>query len=162
MNNVHLVDFVKNGGNILAATGIDASDNVRALAAEFDIELDTETVFDHTHFDNEDHSLITTNEIIAPNTIIDAKSIKAPVLYTGTGLNVGKLPLSTGVLATSPDSFLADSYNKRTNAVGSITLVGAMQTRNNARVTFVGSLDLFSDKLIDSSVEERYIVNYQV
>ncbi|GAA5807467.1 hypothetical protein MFLAVUS_000828 [Mucor flavus] len=154
LSNVQLVDFVKNGGNILAATGVDASDNVRALAAEFDIELDTETVFDHTNFDNEDHSLITTNEIIAPTTIIDAKSIEAPVLYTGTGLSVGKLPLSTAILTTGPDSFLADSYNKRTNAVGSITLVGSMQTRNNARVTFVGSLDLFSDKLIDASVKE--------
>lgn len=124
---------------------------MRALAAEFDIELDTETVFDHTHFDNEDHSLITTSEIIAPKTIIDPEAMNAPVLYSGTGLTVGKLPLSTAILAASPDSFLADSYNKRASAVGGITLVGAMQSRNNARVTFVGSLDLFSDKLVQES-----------
>ncbi|KAG2211898.1 hypothetical protein INT47_004585 [Mucor saturninus] len=152
LNNVQLVNFVKNGGNILAATGVDPSDNVRALAAEFDIELDSETVYDHTHFDNDDHSLITTSEFVAPAAIIDSKAIEAPVLYTGTGLSVGQLPLSTAILAAESDAFISDSYNKRTTATGTITLAGAMQSRNNARVTFVGSLDVFSDKLISASI----------
>lgn len=155
LSNVQLVNFVKNGGNILAATGIDPSDNIRALAAEFDIELDTDTVYDHTHFDNNDHSLITTSEFVAPTAIIDAKAIEAPVLYSGTGLNVGQLPLSTAILTAESDAFIADSYNKRTNAVGTVTLAGAMQSRNNARVTFVGSLDVFSDKLISASINVK-------
>lgn len=114
--------------------------------------MDSDTVYDHTHFDNDDHSLITTSEFVAPAAIIDANAIEAPVLYTGTGLSVGKLPLSTAILTAESDAFIADSYNKRTSTAGTITLAGAMQSRNNARVTFVGSLDVFSDKLISASI----------
>lgn len=153
LNNVQLVQYVKKGGNILAATGANASDNMRALAAEFDIELDTDRVFDHTHFDNDDHGLIVTDEFVAPSAIIDGKSINAPVLYSGTGLTVGQLPLSTAILNAESDAFVADEYTKRAASADTVSLVGALQSRNNARVTFVGSLDLFSDKLISSSIK---------
>lgn len=153
LSNVQLVQFVKKGGNILAAAGANASDNMRALAAEFDIELDTERVFDHTNFDNDDHSLIATDEFVAPSAIIDGKSIKAPVLYSGTGLTVGQLPLSTAILNAESDAFVAEEYTKRGSSADTVSLVGALQSRNNARVTFVGSIDMFSDKLISSSVK---------
>ncbi|KAI8972063.1 Dolichyl-diphosphooligosaccharide--protein glycosyltransferase subunit WBP1 [Mycotypha africana] len=153
LNNVQLVDFVNKGGNVLVATGIDANDNIRALASEFDIDLDTETVYSHNHYDS-DHDRIVTTKFIAPETIIDSQKVKAPVLYTGTALSVGRLPLSTAILAAESDAFISDNYNMRARATDDVTLVGAMQTRNSARVAFVGSLDLFSDKYFDASVKE--------
>lgn len=152
MSNVQLVNFVKSGGNILAATGIDASDNMRALASEFDIEVETEKVFDHSSYDKDDHSLIATSEIVAPQAIIDNKAMEAPVLYSGAGLHIGRLPLSTAILNAGSDAFVAEAYSKRANTAEPVTLVGALQSRNSARVTFVGSLDLFSDKFVSSSV----------
>jgi oligosaccharyltransferase complex subunit beta len=125
---------------------------MRALASEFDIEVETESVFDHKSFDKEDHSLIATSEIVAPEAIIDHKALEAPVLYSGTGLNIGRLPLSTAILNAGSDAFVAESYNKRANSGETVSLVGALQSRNSARVTFVGSLDIFSDKLVSSSV----------
>ncbi|KAK4514186.1 uncharacterized protein ATC70_001773 [Mucor velutinosus] len=151
LNNIQLVDFVKKGGNILAASGVDASDSMRALAAEFDIELDTDAVFDHTHYGDE-HDQVATSEFVGPASIIDATQVGAPVLYSGTGLTVGQLPLSTAILAAGSDAFVAESYNKRAKASDTVTLVGALQSRNSARVTFVGSLDVFSDKYWSASV----------
>jgi oligosaccharyltransferase complex subunit beta len=152
LNNLQLVKFVEKGGNILAATGTEASYAMRALAAEFDIELDTETVFDHTHYDSE-HDKIVTSEFVGPNAIIDTKQVQAPVLYKGTGLTVGQLPLSTAILAAESDAFISDSYNKRASTMDTVTLVGALQSRNSARVTFVGSLDVFSDEFLSASVK---------
>lgn len=124
---------------------------MRALAAEFDIELDTDSVFDHTNYDDK-HDKIATNEFVGPSSIIDSTKINAPVLYSGTGLTVGRLPLSTAIMAAESDAFIADSYNKRTKALDSVTLVGALQSRNSARVTFVGSLNVFSDEYLAASV----------
>ncbi|KAI8090106.1 Dolichyl-diphosphooligosaccharide--protein glycosyltransferase subunit WBP1 [Gilbertella persicaria] len=151
INNVHLVNFVNKGGNILAATGIDPSDTMRALAAEFDIELDTETVFDHKHYHKE-HNKITTSKLIGPATIVDPEQVKTPILYSGTGLNVGQLPLSSAVLAAENDAFMADAYNERASPMDQVGLVGALQSRNSARVTFVGSLDLFSNDFMNIAV----------
>lgn len=138
MNNIQLVNFVKNGGNMLIAVTPDASDTMHALASEFDIELDTEKVLDQTQSVNEDADLIATLNVVAPSSIIDKKQIEAPILFSGTGLTVGQNPLSTAIL------------NKESSTV---SLVGALQARNSARVTFVGSLDIFSDKLISSPVD---------
>lgn len=135
---------------MLVGTGLEPSENMRALAAEFDIEIDTETVFDHTHYDKE-HDTIATSNFVGPNTIIDTKQIQAPVLYKGTGLTVGQLPLSTSILAAESDAFISDSYNKRASTLDTVTLVGALQSRNSARATFVGSLDVFSDAFLSAS-----------
>ncbi|KAI9487526.1 MAG: Dolichyl-diphosphooligosaccharide--protein glycosyltransferase subunit WBP1 [Benjaminiella poitrasii] len=154
LNNVQLVNFVNKGGNMLVAAGTGANDNLRALASEFDIELETETVFDSSQYHEEHHKIMTSN-FVAPSTVVDTKQIDAPVLYSGTGLRVGRSPLSTAILATESGAFLADSYNKRAGGASSdsVTLVGALQARNSARVTFVGSLDIFSDEYLSASVQ---------
>ncbi|CEP19582.1 hypothetical protein [Parasitella parasitica] len=152
LNNIQLVDFVKKGGNILAASNTAASDNMRALAAEFDIELDSDAVFDHTNY-VDTHDKIATKKFVGPSSIIDATQIDAPVLYSGTGLKVGQLPLSTAIMAAGSDAFLAESYDKRTKAEDTVTLAGTLQSRNSARVAFVGSINVFSDEYLTASVD---------
>ncbi|KAI8637410.1 Dolichyl-diphosphooligosaccharide--protein glycosyltransferase subunit WBP1 [Parasitella parasitica] len=151
LNNIQLIDFVKKGGNILAVSGVDASDSMHAFAAEFDIELDTDAVYGHTNYVDK-HDKIATNEFVGPSSIIDATQINAPILYSGAGLRVGQLPLSTAIMAAESDAFLAESYDKSTKALDTVTLAGALQSLNSARVTFVGSIDVFSDDYLTAPV----------
>lgn len=151
LNNVQLVNYVQKGGNMLIAVSSDVDDNVRALVSEFDIEVETEKVFGHTQFVGE-HDLIATTNVIAPASIIEKKHMEAPILYSGAGLTVGNNPFSIAILNAERDAFVAESYQKRADTSHPVTLVGALQARNSARVTVVGSLDLFSDKLISSAV----------
>ncbi|KAI7900438.1 Dolichyl-diphosphooligosaccharide--protein glycosyltransferase subunit WBP1 [Cokeromyces recurvatus] len=154
LNNVQLVNFVNNGGNMLIAAGAEASDNLRALASEFDIELGYETVFDHDNY-YEEHDKIITSNFVAPSSIIDTKQIEAPILYSGTGLTIGQLPLSSAILTAESNAFLADSYHKKASSVEPIALVGALQARNSARVTFVGSLDIFSNEYLSAQIDSK-------
>ncbi|KAI8876266.1 Dolichyl-diphosphooligosaccharide-protein glycosyltransferase 48kDa subunit [Backusella circina FSU 941] len=149
LNNIQLVDFVNRGGNLLIAASPEATDNVRALAAEFDIEVETDKVYDHNAY-KEEHDKIVTDKIVGPSTIVDALS--APILYSGTGLVVGSLPLSSAVLNVGSSGFISDSYSKRREA-SPVTLAATMQTRNSARVAVVGSLDVFSDNFVDAEIE---------
>lgn len=151
LNNVQFVNYVQKGGNMLIAVSSDVDDNVRALVSEFDIEIETEKVFDHTQFVGE-HDLIATTNVIAPASVIEKKHMEAPILYSGVGLTVGNNPFSIAILNAERDAFVAESYQKRADTSHPVTLVGALQARNSARVTVVGSLDIFSDKLISSAV----------
>ncbi|XP_053206440.1 dolichyl-diphosphooligosaccharide--protein glycosyltransferase 48 kDa subunit-like [Panonychus citri] len=67
-------------------------------------------------------------------------------------------PLVLDVLKASPTAYSYNPSKKITeypHAIGSNTLlISALQARNNARVLFTGSLDLFSDKLFRSSVQK--------
>jgi oligosaccharyltransferase complex subunit beta len=149
LNNIQLVDFVNRGGNLLVGASSDATDNVRALAAEFDIELETDKVYDHNAY-KEEHDVIITDKVVGPSAIVD--KVSAPILYSGTGLVVGSLPLSSAVLNVGNNGFISDSYSKRREA-SPVTLAATMQTRNSARVAVVGSLGVFSDNLVGADIE---------
>lgn len=151
LNNIQLVNFVKKGGNMLIAVTPESSDSIRALASEFNIELESERVFDHSQFIEKDQSLIATSNIVGPVSIVDKKQLNAPVLFSGTGLTVGDSPLSTAILNAELSAFIADEYQPRADTSHPVSLVGALQARNSARVTFVGSLDMFSNKLMSSA-----------
>ncbi|KAI8331440.1 Dolichyl-diphosphooligosaccharide--protein glycosyltransferase subunit WBP1 [Choanephora cucurbitarum] len=120
LSNIQLVNFVNQGGNLLAAFH-QPSDTLRALAAEFDMDLETEVM---------DQSA----KLVGPKTIVDPEQIKAPIKFTGAGLQVGKLPLSHAVLASNHQA-----------------LVGTLQSRNSARVAFAGSLSMFSNDYMNAA-----------
>lgn len=140
-------------------------DAIRDLATEVGIEVDVDgaSVIDHFNYDVSDdgsHTLLVAN----PNDLIDApiitgdKKTLKPILYRGNGLvSDPENPLVLSIL-TAPST--AYSYPPKKaiteypHAVGKKTLlVAALQARNNARVVFTGSLDMFSDKLWQSSVQ---------
>ncbi|KAI9255464.1 Dolichyl-diphosphooligosaccharide--protein glycosyltransferase subunit WBP1 [Sporodiniella umbellata] len=151
---MQLVEFVKGGGNMLVAAGVEVSDNVRALAAEFDIEFESEKVFDHQQFIGQDPSLISTLNVVGPAAVIDRKQLTAPVLFSGIGLTVGKNPFSHAILNAESSAFVSDVYEKKAGTEKPVTLVGALQARNSARVAITGSLDLFSNQLMDSKASK--------
>ena len=143
----------------------DLSEYWRDFAREFDVEFDDRgnRVIDHFTYDTElddgTHSALVLPLAGAPAPFITlATQAGPPLLYRGVGHEVGRQPLLSNILharATAysfdskPDELLTEDAFIAGSAVG---LVSAMQARNNARVTFVGSLDLFSDAFADASV----------
>jgi len=154
-----IIEFVNKGGNLLVAASSDISESIRDLAIEFSVDFDESGtgVIDHFHRQKSDettHTLISSSNV-NHDTYIIKKSDKSnnPILFRGVGARLtGKNPLAVSVLSGEKTAF---SYNLKTDYVdkthpasmGSKTvLVSALQARNNARVVFSGSIDLFSDR----------------
>ena len=161
-----ITDFIDNGGNVLVAASSNVGDAIRELAAENGFEIDEEStaVIDHLNFDAKDdgsHTLIVTdsdNLLDAPLIVGDKKKLN-PILFRGTGMiSDQNNPLVLDILRASSTAYSYNPTKKITeypHAVGRNTLlISALQARNNARVLFTGSLDLFSDKLFRSSVQK--------
>jgi len=134
-------------------------------AQECGIEFDEEksAVIDHLNYDVADsgkHTLIVAdsgNLMKAPMIVGD--KVNSPVLFRGVGmvsdpdnpLVLSLLKASSTAYSYNPD----DKIDEFPMAVGSSTLlVAALQARNNARVTLVGSLDFFSDEFFQSAVQK--------
>jgi oligosaccharyltransferase complex subunit beta len=158
-----ILNFIDDGNNVLIAGDSQVSDALREIALECGIEFGESdaVVIDHLNFDvsdvDGDHTLIVSDSLIkAP--IITGEP-KGPILYRGTGLllednNQLLIPILRGSSTSyvlSPD----ESVNEEPKIRGSKTvLVAALQARNNARVTFSGSLEFFSDKFFNSAVQK--------
>merc|ERR1712141_879279 len=105
------------------------------------------------------HTLIVAdpaNLIKSEKIVGDAKTM-APILYEGTGLIVDQEnPLVLEILTASSTAYSHNPDEPITeypHATGKSTvLVAGLQARNNARVVFAGSIDMFSDKLFGAQV----------
>merc|ERR1711983_724724 len=160
-----VTEFIDDGGNVFIAGSSLTGDILREIASECGFEADEEgnSVIDHLNFDVQldsgKHTLIAAD----PANLIDAEKITGnkkslgPILYEGTGLMVDQEnPLVLEILTASSTAY---SHNpdepviEYPHATGKGTvLVAGLQARNNARVVFVGSIDLFSDKFFSAAV----------
>ncbi|KAG9297535.1 hypothetical protein G9A89_001475 [Geosiphon pyriformis] len=169
LNSAALINFVNKGGNILLTASPNLSETIRDFAREFDIEFDDKgtSVIDHFNFDVSDNGthtlLVLNNEGLTKNPVILSKATVegAPILYRGVGHKFGTTPLLTKIAWVASNS--AYSYETKAEQVvdqdpflvgHDITLVSALQALNNARVTFVGSIELFQDSLFKSPVRK--------
>lgn len=150
---------------MLVAASSDASDFIRDLIFEFGISLDDKGTFvaDH-HLRNassdenvvQDHTTILASTLSPETSIIsDAVAKGSPILYRGTAMKFNSNPLLAKVLTGSASSYSAEprpdfALDSDPFAVGKgIVLVGSLQATNNARVTVSGSIEMFSNKLVD-------------
>ncbi|VDD81948.1 unnamed protein product [Mesocestoides corti] len=160
-----LTDFVDNGGNILVTGSTDLGEAIRDFAGECGVEFDEENTFviDHSNFDemdDGDHNLIILNPENVAQVPVITGNVSKPILYRGIGISSdSENPLLINILHGSSTSY---SYNIRKpvsdypTAVGKNTqLVTGLQARNNARVVFAGSLDMFSDAFFNSPVMNK-------
>ncbi|VDN99037.1 unnamed protein product [Rodentolepis nana] len=160
-----LTDFVDQGGNVLVAGGPEVGEAVRDFASECGVEFDDSNsyVIDHNNYhemDSGEHTLV----IASPENAIDVPIItgafKNPILYRGVSITSDPTsPLLMNILHGSPTSY---SHDPRTpisqypTTVGKNTqLVSALQARNNARVVFTGSIEMFSDAFYESPVVNK-------
>ncbi|KAI9207209.1 Dolichyl-diphosphooligosaccharide--protein glycosyltransferase subunit WBP1 [Polychytrium aggregatum] len=158
-----LIDFVSRGGNILAVSSAAQSEFLRDFGIEFSVDYDDSQtrVIDHFNFANQDaqHTLVAASRLVSSAAIVP--SLSAPVLFRGVGHRLnGKNPLIVPVLTGYPGQTYSWDLNanseldpKTVVAGEEVVLASALQARDNARVVFVGSSDLFTDELISSPVQ---------
>lgn len=158
-----ILNFIDDGHSVLLAGGPEVSDFVREVARECGVEFEDDgtLVVDHFNFDKSDfdgdHTLLVADNLLENATVITGSS-RAPVLFRGIGHTLEKgNNLLIPILRASPNSYsLADKEDLASTGKGrDLLLISALQARNNARVTFSGSLEFFSDKFFQSGVQ-RY------
>ncbi|PIK58330.1 putative dolichyl-diphosphooligosaccharide--protein glycosyltransferase 48 kDa subunit isoform X2 [Apostichopus japonicus] len=160
-----LTDFIDGGGNVLIAGSSSIGEPIREVASECGIEYDEEetAVIDHLNYDVKDegyHTLVVADpENLITSDIMVGKKRDTPVLFKGVGMTADTdNPLVLDVLHASSSAYSYNPTEEITEyplAVGKNTLLlAALQARNNARVVFSGSVDLFSDAFFQSSVQK--------
>ncbi|XP_002124569.2 dolichyl-diphosphooligosaccharide--protein glycosyltransferase 48 kDa subunit [Ciona intestinalis] len=159
-----ITDFVDGGGNVLVAADSSIGDPIRELASECGVEFDEERtkVIDHHNFDESDRGSHT-KLVVDPNNLIKSENIvgkpKSPILFNGIGMVLDQenplvLPIMKGS-ATCYSYFTDDKIEQYPLGVGTNTvLVAGLQARNNARLVFAGSLQMFSDDYLTSGVKQ--------
>ncbi|RKO91975.1 Dolichyl-diphosphooligosaccharide--protein glycosyltransferase subunit WBP1, partial [Blyttiomyces helicus] len=157
-----VIEFINSGGNVLLAGSSSISEAIRDLSIEFSVDFDEQgtAVTDHASHVGDDHNLVIARSRPAPLHPASPSASAGPVLFRGVGHRLtGKNPLVQPILVGEPSSY---SFETRESVrlegsplLGSgIALVSALQARNNARVVFSGSADLFSDAGAKSGNEE--------
>ncbi|KAF9167686.1 hypothetical protein DFQ26_003650 [Actinomortierella ambigua] len=167
------IEFVADGGNLLIAASPDMGTPLRELAREFDVEFDDRqtTVLDHFHYDTklgaEKHDAIvvpaSTNVLNNEHIIPQAQVAGQSILFRGIAHSVNPTnPLLTSVLWAPNEAYSWETVNLSepakqgplTMMAGKdISLASVMQARNNARVAFVGSTEMLSDRFFDAQPE---------
>jgi len=158
-----VLEFIDSGRNVLIAGDQNVAKPTKEIAAQNNIAFDASgsVVIDHFQFDksndNGDRTLIRTNKSFQPlNTerIFGTKKT-TELLYRGIALKPDDssllVPLiqSYGTAYAGVPSKVADDDT----IAGQLNLVVAMQGRNSARVVVSGSVDMFSNDLINAAKE---------
>lgn len=166
INPTSLINFMNDGGNLLLVISSEITENIRNFARELDIEIDERdtSVIDHFNYNISDdgkHTLLVSSNVVNNEAILSKEVIEGPpVLFRGIGHKVGSVPLLTRILWANDTAYSYGTVDdqvvdREPLAIGnSIGLISALQARNNARVTLVGSLEFFSDRFFDSPVQK--------
>eukprot|EP00485_Elphidium_margaritaceum_P007412 CAMPEP_0202689576 /NCGR_PEP_ID=MMETSP1385-20130828/4793_1 /ASSEMBLY_ACC=CAM_ASM_000861 /TAXON_ID=933848 /ORGANISM="Elphidium margaritaceum" /LENGTH=447 /DNA_ID=CAMNT_0049344719 /DNA_START=28 /DNA_END=1371 /DNA_ORIENTATION=- len=166
-----VLNFIDDGNNILI--GVDngySNDFLKKIADRcgIDIHSKNSNVFDHINYDvlHSDDAL--ENDVILLSNWPQYKALissaeeepSAPVLYSGLGFSFKSnahltLSLLSGNTATySAFRNTGDPIEKNIIASGNaLSLIAALQTRKNARITFVGSTKMLSDEYFIAPVK---------
>ncbi|KAK5973684.1 Dolichyl-diphosphooligosaccharide--protein glycosyltransferase 48 kDa subunit, partial [Trichostrongylus colubriformis] len=159
--------FVDEGGNLLVAGGSNLGNAIRELALQHGFEFDESDtmVIDHHNYDgildDGHHTTIVANklQLLKAQLVVGETAKMNDVLFKGVAMIAHKNNrLRLDVLRATSTAY---SYNPTAameeypGALGQqILLIGAMQARNNARVVFTGSLDMFSDVYMSANVRK--------
>uniref|UniRef100_A0A0K0G297 Dolichyl-diphosphooligosaccharide--protein glycosyltransferase 48 kDa subunit n=1 Tax=Strongyloides venezuelensis TaxID=75913 RepID=A0A0K0G297_STRVS len=158
-------NFVDDGGNLLVTGSSNIGDAIREIAIEFGFEYDLAktSVVDHFNYDSilDDghHTTIVVNkEQMTKSKLITGDIDKnGPLLFKGVGLLAHKennlvLEIVNGY-STSFSYNPSSKTGKPSIAGKDLVLVGGVQSRNNARAVFTGSLEMFSNDYFTSSAQ---------
>lgn len=138
---------------------------MQELAKEVDIDLPKRNfqVVDHTNYDRLSASTSHDIVVVPPPKKSEFRknyfSVDAPIAFNGTGSSLGASPLVNSILPAPRTAYAYDVaedavYADSPFAAGfQLALVSALQARNNARLTFVGSADAFTDVFFEREVE---------
>jgi len=172
----NILEFVNAGGNILVAADNEVTDNMRQFAASCGVEFDKKNAEIIDHFAYEPSideglhtAILAKNHISSPYVL--GKYVSggnpAPILYKGIGHVVDdENILAVKILQGNPTTY---SYNAAKqigdhpeNAGSDTLLVTALQARNNARVVFSGSIDMFSNEFFTTKLANGELVGNEL
>jgi len=159
-----VVKFIDGGNNVfIAASNGVISETIRDIATEcgMEIEDDKTSVFDHFNYDKQqsEQNLIVADQFIQDSPII-LQGLTTPVLFKGVGHSIRQNPLNYAVLTGASTAYSRKASGVATKLMGKkVGLVSSLQARNNARVTFSGSLEMFSDKFFNTKFEKTQVGN---
>jgi len=158
-----ILNFIDDGHSVILAVDSEPTAINREIATECGVEFGTDKnfVIDHHNFDSSDydgdHTLIIASDLVS-DSIVSGSSKSSSILFRGIDQHLEENDLLAPVLlasqyayGASPDDSVSDS---RPNSSRRPVLISALQARNNARVLFSGSLDLFSDKFFTTRVSK--------
>ncbi|CAI5724016.1 unnamed protein product [Peronospora farinosa] len=161
-----LLHFVEEGGNVLLSASKKITKVQRDFALECGVEFEKKgnVVLDHVNpiADDDDiyNSVIAAEDFVASERVVGSLALTPkPVAFSGVGMSLEpNNVLAFHALMAPASAYSANPVKPITNKVVSrdllfgnqIGLVTAVQGRNNARLIFSGSLDLFSDKYLDN------------
>ncbi|KAL9642317.1 hypothetical protein ABK040_007315 [Willaertia magna] len=170
-----LLEFIDKGHNIFVALQSEVglqSTVLRDLASQCGVEVDDNqtNVIDHFNYDlnldrNGKHTTLVLDSFNV--NVIGSKTLSKnePVLYDGLGMRLKeKNNLVISILRGSSTSY---SYNPNEERVQNeplvkgrdTVLVGGLQSRNGGRFVISGSIDLFSNKLMETDSINKFNVN---
>lgn len=167
----NLLDFTNGGGNILLALSSETAipSAISSLLLEFDIALPTDRssqVVDHFHYDTassaDNHNVLVLPQPTSPRSDVISLFGGDGVLAVpkAVGQTLGATSTLINPILRAPET--AYTYNPKeeadaepdVSATGSqIALVSALQARNNARFTVLGSLEMLQNKWFDAEVK---------
>lgn len=158
----HMMKFIDSGKNALIITDTDPTETNREIANECGVDFDPKgsMIIDHVTHDkaNDDGTHTKVIGSIDPKASSIVGSIDAPVVFSGLGHTLNEdTELAFKILTGSPTSY-SDKLSKKIESQPRSTgkeslLVSGIQARNNARLVFAASKDLFSNKFFYSPVE---------
>jgi oligosaccharyltransferase complex subunit beta len=175
-----LLEFINADGNVLLTLSADSPtpSAISSLLLELDIQLPqdkTTLVVDHFNYDTlsaaEKHDVLLlprpdTLKSGAKNFFAGSNADELIAFPRGVGQSLGnESPLITPILGASRNAY---SYNPKEEAeavedpfaVGKqLSLVSAMQARNSARFTIVGSVEMLEDAWFDAKVKSSVSKN---
>ncbi|KAL1411902.1 oligosaccharyl transferase glycoprotein complex, beta subunit [Vanrija albida] len=132
----------------------------RDTLREYDIEpaprgLELVDAFSHVAGSEVDTVVLEAGSLVAPGPILGSSKNAGPLVYAkGTGFRTGLNPFLVDIARAPETAYVADKDGKPVEtkaglpvklAGSKVSLVAAIQNRNNVRVGFVGSPDLLSD-----------------
>lgn len=159
-----LVSLLDKGTNLLLALS-QKQNLVNSLASEFSIILPPPQTPLVSHFPEREEPATVIPVTPQPNAIVNADL--PPVWFSGIPAALGNNPLLFPILRAPAESFAsdattdsgADSVLEAADRGGeglwvgsSLSLVTGFQTRNGARVTWTGGVELFSDSFAKKHV----------
>jgi oligosaccharyltransferase complex subunit beta len=167
-----VVGFVAEGGNVILAGSTDLASPLRELSREFDVEFDNRytSVLDRFNYDKdlgkEKHDTIVVNpstHMAKIDAIVPQDKLPGPILFRGIAHSANPTnSLLTPLLWAPQEAYSWESVNMDESvdqdpllAGKDISLVSVMQARNNARIAFLGSADMFTDGFFSAPVNKQ-------
>ncbi|KAI8897275.1 Dolichyl-diphosphooligosaccharide--protein glycosyltransferase subunit WBP1 [Globomyces pollinis-pini] len=143
----NLLEFVNQGGNVLLASS-KPSEAINDFAYEFSVDFHTTPVKDY--FSNINDTIITSANLLNSHHVVP-KTVKAPILYRGVGHKLsGKNALVQPLLVGGESTYSIGSSALYGNKLG---LVSYFQALNDARIVFVGSVDMFTNDFLNAAIK---------